>query len=832
MEYRKDIQILRGIAVLQVVLFHLEIKWLNSGFLGVDVFFVISGYLMAVIYRQSQSYDFFTRRARRLLPAYFAVIITTLVAAIFVTSPNDYSQVASQSLFATFFVPNIGFWMENSYFDSSAFKPLLHLWSLGVEIQFYILVPVLYLTFNKVKISYPLITLASAFLCFFVVGISPKTAFFWLPFRLWEFLIGFGVAKHIYKGQTKKREALAWLGAASLAVIICIPLIKVDGEALGWTWGHPGLFALLISLATAMTLSFGIPEKIKANPISGLLEKIGDYSYSVYLAHFPLIVMFLYQPFSGTVLKTASLGQTAMLALSVICASAILFKFVEQPFHANKQTLRWVFASVVVVLGVSQAGVMAQKALTPEKEMLIYQAWFDRDEYRCGKMNRIMHPRAISCEITQPLKAPSHIVLLVGNSHADSIKATFSAAAQARNVSVYFMVENNPLQGGVTPGELISEAQKRKVDSIIMHYSPGAIDARVVDQLASLAKENNIRLSFIMPVPVWDDSVPMILLKNMNGLEKIPDQNSTDYQLLNGSLNSGLAKIDYDKFKVYQVVDVLCRSACRLISDTGMPLYFDRQHLTLTGSKLLRGVFDLVISDLSDEILSDKLPALKAGYRQLASNTKKVASDGMRTKSWTVPPLAWATPPPWALPAPKATATTATGPAATPVTVSPPPPVPVVPPTSVTNDTDAFYAASLYLTRNGGGVLNIPTATYIVDHQKLFSGIGYGVEKLITVENSTSPVTVNGNDATLRAADGLKFGSFNPTTGQAYFPPSMPFYGRNYGTSSIIMINLRDNSCVNINNLELDGNSGNFDLGGKYGDTGWQLGSGWCHGLR
>src|SRR6476619_3575583 len=113
-KYRKDVQILRGIAIVLVVLFHLDIAGFKSGFLGVDVFFVVSGYLMAMMYDPSRKADFFVKRAKRLLPAYFVVVIATLPAATFITTPNDYGQVSNQALFAAFFASNIGFWLDNS----------------------------------------------------------------------------------------------------------------------------------------------------------------------------------------------------------------------------------------------------------------------------------------------------------------------------------------------------------------------------------------------------------------------------------------------------------------------------------------------------------------------------------------------------------------------------------------------------------------------------------------------------------------------------------------------------------------------------------------------
>ena len=601
MEYRKDIQILRGIAVLLVVFFHLEVTGFYSGFLGVDVFFVISGYLMAVMYNPLNKSEFFVKRAKRLLPAYFAVVVATLLIAIAITKPVDYIQVSNEAMFAAFFASNIGFWMENSYFDKAAFKPLLHLWSLGVEVQFYLLIPVLYWAFKKFRIALPLILLASFSICFVMLSISPKTAFFWLPFRLWEFLLGFIVAKHVYRGEGNKYEVLTWLGSISLVVIICIPFANVNGEQEGFMRGHPGLAAFLITIATATTLSFGIHKIIEKNRISTLLEKIGRYSYSIYLAHFPVIVLFLYQPFSGTVLKTTSKSQSVLLGILVIIASTLLFMLVEKPFRTGGKVLRLAVASVAVILGISLLGTKIQKAFIPEKEMLIYQAWSDRSEYRCGKIKRIINPSAISCEITGPINKPLHRVLLVGNSHADSIKSTFSTVAQAANVSVYFMVTNEPLMEGdsITPERLIEEALTKHIDTIVLHYSPNAIDYSIIKQLAMLAKPHKINLSVIMPVPVWGKHIPKMLIKNMAGTEGRPSQNISDYQNFNADRIRRLNDIEYDKFRFYKVADVFCRPDCQFISDAGKPLYFDNSHLTLTGSEMLAPVFFRLINELN-----------------------------------------------------------------------------------------------------------------------------------------------------------------------------------------------------------------------------------------
>ncbi|MXS85805.1 acyltransferase [Nitrosomonas sp. HPC101] len=180
MQFRADIQILRGASVLLVVLFHLGFDLFKSGFLGVDVFFVISGFLMAVLYDHKEKSKFFRRRAIRLLPPYFVVLFLTLILSVIYTTRNESAQVFEQVYYGSVFASNIGFWSHNSYFSDSNFNPLLHLWSLGVEIQFYLIVPLLAFFFRKNKWLLPVFLISSLALCFWVTTISPKTSFFLL----------------------------------------------------------------------------------------------------------------------------------------------------------------------------------------------------------------------------------------------------------------------------------------------------------------------------------------------------------------------------------------------------------------------------------------------------------------------------------------------------------------------------------------------------------------------------------------------------------------------------------------------------------------------------
>ena len=150
--YRRDIQVIRGLAVFVVVAYHLGINGFENGYLVVDLFFVINGYMKKTIYTNSEIKSFYLRRVRRLLPAYFVSITITMLSGFILSVPSDFNQLVNQSRWSLLLIPNIYFWKQESYFASSGFSPLLHLWSLGVEFQFYLLVPLLAFLNKKINI--------------------------------------------------------------------------------------------------------------------------------------------------------------------------------------------------------------------------------------------------------------------------------------------------------------------------------------------------------------------------------------------------------------------------------------------------------------------------------------------------------------------------------------------------------------------------------------------------------------------------------------------------------------------------------------------------------
>lgn len=200
--YRPDIDGMRSVAVLPVIAFHASLPWLPGGFVGVDIFFVISGYLISgIIYRGIERqrfswFDFLGRRVRRLFPPLFVVTLATLAAGWFLFLPDEFWRLGRSAVATQLYASNILFWLEEDYFNgTSELKPLLHTWSLAVEEQFYIIMPLLLLALHRFWRRRTVLVLSIIAILSFVAAevqlrIEPSGAFFLLHTRMWELLLG------------------------------------------------------------------------------------------------------------------------------------------------------------------------------------------------------------------------------------------------------------------------------------------------------------------------------------------------------------------------------------------------------------------------------------------------------------------------------------------------------------------------------------------------------------------------------------------------------------------------------------------------------------------
>ncbi|MDP1787899.1 acyltransferase family protein [Nitrosomonas sp.] len=602
MIYRQDIQILRGVAVLMVVLFHLQIPFFDNGFLGVDVFFVISGFLMAKLYDKGTIADFYRRRIDRLLPAYSFTVIAVVIAAYYLLIPVDFSQLYEQALASIFYLNNIHFWNQNSYFDKASFNPLLHLWSLSVEAQFYLIVPFLYPLLRKRKGLTIIVFFLTLAACVAIQTISPKTSFFLMPFRIWEFLVGAWVAWYSREGREGISQNLNYqiLFLALLVISFFVIPLKPDSGSI--VLGHPSLAALVMVLLTGLIIYYRMPKAFESSAVGRSLAIVGDYSYSIYLVHFPIIVLWNYREFGGTILGSDSILRFSAIVLSIAAASYLSYGFIEKRISSY---FRASIPRIALLLGIflaSSATVHLNESKFNETQKNIFSAWTDRSVYRCGKIFRVLNPTKEICMVSDEDK--DRRILLVGNSHADSIKTSFAKVANNKGLSLYFIVQNDPLVGSqLDANKIVKEAKALGIDYIAIHFSNNIYDTpedrACIESLVDLSHKHGIEVIIISPVPTYEVHIPQAMYQAKNGVYSFEIDRSQHNIRTSGyrAFSNGLAARN---IAIYDPAEILCptEGSCSFADATNKPYYFDSSHLTLTGATQLESLFNKAIEGI------------------------------------------------------------------------------------------------------------------------------------------------------------------------------------------------------------------------------------------
>lgn len=323
--YRADIDGLRGIAVLSVMLFHAGVPGFGGGFVGVDVFFVISGFLITQLILADCEAGrfsfrrFYERRVRRLLPALLLVMGASFVAGLFVLSPGEMRDFSVSAIAAVTFVSNVYFWRTSGYFEQAAeLKPLLHTWSLAIEAQFYIAFPILLLALrrygHRVLLTGLIVALVvSLLVAQGLVTRKPVAAFFSLPTRAWELALGAVLAVLLENKASRwaapaKPDALAFLG---------LGLIAISVVAFNARTAVPGFPALIPTMGAGLVILAGRDSRIVSRLLTWKpLLILGLASYSAYLWHHPLLAF-------GRIASGGSLDPKlalALLGLSILLA--------------------------------------------------------------------------------------------------------------------------------------------------------------------------------------------------------------------------------------------------------------------------------------------------------------------------------------------------------------------------------------------------------------------------------------------------------------------------------------------------------------------------------
>jgi len=340
MDFRKDINGLRAIAVMAVVLFHFNKSWLPGGFVGVDVFFVISGFLMTKIIIKGFSDNsfslgrFYYARAKRIVPALFALCMLLSVVGWLILTPSDYITLGKHASSSMLFFSNFTYWHESGYFDApSQNKWLLHTWSLSVEWQFYLLYPILLgliKRFTKIdKIKYVLLvgTLLGFIVSVVATHMWPVSSYFLLPTRAWQMAFGGVAFLFPLSLQPKHAFKIEWVGHF-LIIMSCL-FISQD-----FMW--PGYWAFIPVFGAFCIIQANNQESI----ITGnkLFQYIGMCSYSIYLIHWPIIV---------AAKKMRVELNIVSYALLVFTLSVLFYRFIEK-----KRNVNWKWASAALLVSI------------------------------------------------------------------------------------------------------------------------------------------------------------------------------------------------------------------------------------------------------------------------------------------------------------------------------------------------------------------------------------------------------------------------------------------------------------------------------------------------
>lgn len=425
--YREDISGMRAIAVLAVVVFHAWPSVLPGGFVGVDVFFVISGYLISLVIFTAQEQgrfslrEFYFHRVRRIFPALAAVLFSLLVIGWFVLLANEYKLLGRHTVAGALFVANFAFWSEAGYFDiQSELKPLLHLWSLGIEEQYYLIWPLLLMFLWRRK-SLMLISMIALALVSFSGNLwlvrGHVSAVFYFPFtRAWELIVGGILAWVIYSGKLSQEriDNSGWSGVCSL---IGISLLGASVFLINQSQSFPGWRAVMPVLGTLLLIAAGPRAVVNRYALSNRpMVAIGLISYPLYLWHWPLL--------SGVRIidaRAPTAGVAVGAVLFAIILATLTYHWIEKPVRRmSAYAYVPLLGGAMMVITVAGMVVLAQNGFPgrmPNYQEKVSQIrWALEADPAC---KAVIAVQSRYCRIIDPTHAPT--VAIIGDSHANRL---------------------------------------------------------------------------------------------------------------------------------------------------------------------------------------------------------------------------------------------------------------------------------------------------------------------------------------------------------------------------------------------------------------------------
>ncbi|EXD15032.1 acyltransferase family protein [Acinetobacter baumannii] len=631
-KFRYDINGLRAYAVAFVVLFHFGILGFNGGFVGVDIFFVISGFLMTKIIAsgiENNSFSFlkfYLSRANRIIPALVALCLTIALVGWFTLTPQEYKDFGKHAATSLSFISNIQYFRESGYFDAvSHEKLLLHTWSLSVEWQFYILLPIFLYFINKafksknaLTISFCLLLAISFSLSIIVSKINPSAAFYLLPTRAWEMMAGGLIYLFFNKTSFSKRTSLT-IELSGFALIFA----SVVFFSTTTLW--PSYNAVVPVIGTFLVLLAANNSSVFTNNI--IAQFLGNTSYSIYLWHWPLVFYLGYLEVSHQ--PTFVL---AAIVLSVVFGWAS-YKYIETPTRkwlSNRSTkaaygATALYVSIPTVMLASIFAFNGYKDRLPENIQLITNETEDRN------------PRMKECHLESGDKLPECrygkgkvSLIVLGDSHGAAMIRSIEKAAPKGTSVLDWTYSGCPTVEGIKKinspdykcGEVISNLiTKAKNEypntpiviinrlNVLFHGAPEETNTPIryitkpykayskeyaqemhtkyVDTVCKFRGER--KLFIISSVPEYTIEIPKVLAHRSIMRNSAPiTQTYTDFQ--ERSKLSNAAQVEAAKRCGAEIIDItsaFCDSDKCVTTKDGKPLYFDDDHLSVFGADQL-----------------------------------------------------------------------------------------------------------------------------------------------------------------------------------------------------------------------------------------------------
>lgn len=624
MKYRPEIDGLRAIAVVAVIIYHAGLLPLPGGYLGVDIFFVISGYLItSIIVREIDEgrftiRGFYARRARRILPALYAVTLASLPLGLYFLIPVDLGDLAKSAVAVTLFIPNFHFWDTADYFARSAeFKPLLHTWSLGVEEQFYVIFPLLLMALAARRRPLVLGLIIAASIAA-AAAFRPRdfdAVFYLLPFRAWELAMG-ALAALLETRLTARvkgplpRDVAGLAGLGLMAVALVLP------ESL-----QQGLLAQLIAVAGAtLALLFWRHGTVAARVMgSAPLAGIGLISYSAYLWHQPILAFA--RSIDGLPLTT---GFAALLVGLTFVISYLSWRFIEQPFRqaARVPTARFVPAMVAlfVVINLLAAAILyiTQKSdalLTPLQKQVFLTAEKSPAREACHLRKESYRSPAEACVFNDK---PARVAVL-GNSHAVELAYDLGQALAPVGVAQFSYSACPPAYGRIDPrfaecsrwtNDVVDYiAANADIRSVVISYAltgvlpgitqdaPGEAETRpggrkslfaMIDTLLASGKD----VVMVLEAPRLPRHIQYYIkdVASEADASRLASISSAGWAAVLAGLKQDMNERyagEAGRFVLIDPADRFCAGdSCAAILD-GKALYFDDNHMSLSGAALV-----------------------------------------------------------------------------------------------------------------------------------------------------------------------------------------------------------------------------------------------------